>query len=1157
MKKTSTAAANRAALARRRQRVGADSTSSSDYRPERPAAEQQSLTSSFTVQSDPKRELATSFTSLTDKTPKTSNLDTTSERESSVQFVKEDDQHQKGRQEITSLAENQHITNNPQAQSTQRSIKPFTIQSDAKRESATSFFASLIDKTPTKSNLDTTSERENSVHFVKEDDQHQKGRQEIMSLAENQQIESDQQVQSAQRLIKTGRIVAPLQPQRLSEQLASVREKENIETMPAADEEFFEDPEPAADSSEVLDVTSLTSESSVALKTFSGPKTMKVEERDTKYFAELTGLGLAAATETFEIHTKSDNVIRYGQPVMLYSRAAKAYLGVRTKDRNEQNGISFELGFFRRQLSNVETWTILHGDRKLLVGSAVRSVKTPRGLTAAVRTGDPIILRNNFIGGLLSITSEMELSLVTQSYDSNSQSRDALLDRALRHYEIFPSNTELFQFWHSHTPPCPSWTHSQKRDDTVGIPQSVKHLSPLDQEKLLLDEVIGSLMGLNCNLIRRERGEFLVVATVDRSLRNLVNRILPISSGFHHVKSFLQQHQPGYEYGVVMQALCEEIDAIVGEYLCSVEALEIKYRGSQKVKLTMNHIFVELQQLASTIDLLQHVVKCAQDKIGGSLLNAIRELKMIALAGDVHKQALLKRLMYKASIPWMNMLSRWLKSGHLVDTCGEFMVARNRSEKTKVKGDNWNTLFSVEAEHVFRGAIASHLLEEQVLSTGKNWNAVHLCENVASTDAQDSLEVDDQILRYTGDPSALSTYIDKTHKRASSYLLQLMLGHFQVESTLLTLKRYFLLDQGDFLVHFMDKAGTELTKLVEDVSEGRTQHWLNMALQLTDATATDAGVPSSSSVPQPLTPQSIRCFFADESLDVMLGVREGEPRTPSRSPYGQVTGLTGMLAFSLDFPEVPFPTSLLLSNRNISSYQMLFRHIFYAKHIEQRLVGVWLDNQMMKEFQSIRGLLGPTFCLRQRMLHFIHNFIYYMMLEVIEPNWLNMMQAISKEETTDDLINLHQKFLERIMEDCLLTNAALFKSLAKIMSTCLTFSEQMRRFVETTGLCDDKKIAKIKRAAVACRPKATAAALSTQRQERQARLQKQANLIARELKNDTYKRMISRHEEVFDDNLDDFMWKLRTKVGHQSQIITNLCTRLDFNGFISGRSKRP
>eukprot|EP01052_Picozoa_sp_SAG31_P031682 SAG31_NODE_3383_length_4335_cov_2.093012_4_plen_75_part_00 len=45
--------------------------------------------------------------------------------------------------------------------------------------------------------------------------------------------------------------------------------------------------------------------------------------------------------------------------------------------------------------------------------------------------------------------------------------------------------------------------------------------------------------------------------------------------------------------------------------------------------------------------------------------------------------------------------------------------------------------------------------------------------------------------------------------------------------------------------------------------------------------------------------------------------------------------------------------------------------------------------------QVSRGrALALSFQLRQRMLHFLHNFLYYMMFEVIEPNWHTMMERL-------------------------------------------------------------------------------------------------------------------------------------------------------------------
>jgi gamma-tubulin complex component 2 len=55
------------------------------------------------------------------------------------------------------------------------------------------------------------------------------------------------------------------------------------------------------------------------------------------------------------------------------------------------------------------------------------------------------------------------------------------------------------------------------------------------------------------------------------------------------------------------------------------------------------------------------------------------------------------------------------------------------------------------------------------------------------------------------------------------------------------------------------------------------------------------------------------------------------------------------------------------------------------------------------------------------------------------------------------MLNIHNSFLERTLEACLLTNSDLIRSLTKLMNTCLLFTDQMRRFMDTTkivSVCD-------------------------------------------------------------------------------------------------------
>jgi gamma-tubulin complex component 2 len=114
--------------------------------------------------------------------------------------------------------------------------------------------------------------------------------------------------------------------------------------------------------------------------------------------------------------------------------------------------------------------------------------------------------------------------------------------------------------------------------------------------------------------------------------------------------------------------------------------------------------------------------------------------------------------------------------------------------------------------------------------------------------------------------------------------------------------------------------------------------------------------------------------------------------------------LKGIDAFTLEF-QVQFPMSLILNKKILTKYQFLFRHLFHCKYLERILMGTWLDHAKLRKafkggVQSANSSYAPwqdevSFIARlgalsAKMLHFIQQFMYYMFIEVIEPNWAKM-----------------------------------------------------------------------------------------------------------------------------------------------------------------------
>ncbi len=70
----------------------------------------------------------------------------------------------------------------------------------------------------------------------------------------------------------------------------------------------------------------------------------------------------------------------------------------------------------------------------------------------------------------------------------------------------------------------------------------------------------------------------------------------------------------------------------------------------------------------------------------------------------------------------------------------------------------------------------------------------------------------------------------------------------------------------------------------------------------------------------------------------------------------------------------------------------------------------------------------------------------------------------------------------------------------------------------------------------------------------QRRLQKkqQVEKLYRELNTESYKKMITRFEQVFNSNLSEFMTQLKSDSdSHAHTHLANLAVRLDYNGYVT------
>ncbi|KAI9228818.1 MAG: gamma-tubulin complex component protein [Piptocephalis tieghemiana] len=469
---------------------------------------------------------------------------------------------------------------------------------------------------------------------------------------------------------------------------------------------------------------------------------------------------------------------------------------------------------------------------------------------------------------------------------------------------------------------------------------------------------------------------------------------------------------------------------------------------------------------------------------GGAILGLLAD-GMSRLGGGPVSRRMYELLLSKAATPWVEILRGWVIRGEVRDPYEEFMV-RERSDFRKERLLQDFTDEYWEKRYVLAGgsAIPRFLrpVQGKILLAGKYLNVLREYGRDVSGDLEGRIramlgsdEPHEGKRLIEEDPAALEIEISYTY--ANRTLLDVLLQEQRLLGRLRSIKRYFLLDQADYLTHFLDLAKEDLRLPVREVPLSKLQRLLELVLR----------APGSVSAADPFKEEVRACLERKRLVDGLLHIinREGMPDRAGASSLADISrldsgmtttgtislagvdetvgGILGIEAFSLDY-RVPFPLSLVISRRSITKYQLLFRHLLQVKYVERLLCAAWTEHSQGLAWrrEDRQGWNHRAFALRSRMLWFVQQFAFYVGIEVIEPSWQSFTRGLAKVTTVDQLMQLHLDYVDTCLKNCMLTNARLLKTYNKIIQNCVhmaIYVEQYSRKVSPPVHSPDEQVA--------------------------------------------------------------------------------------------------
>jgi gamma-tubulin complex component 3 len=194
--------------------------------------------------------------------------------------------------------------------------------------------------------------------------------------------------------------------------------------------------------------------------------------------------------------------------------------------------------------------------------------------------------------------------------------------------------------------------------------------------------------------------------------------------------------------------------------------------------------------------------------------------------------------------------------------------------------------------------------------------------------------------------------IENISKNTNQYLIDTLMGKYQLLDHCRALKRYLLLGQGDFIQYLMDLLGPELSKRATQIYRHNLTNVLETALNSSNAK------------------------FENQEILSRLDVK-----ILQASP-----GDDGWDVFSLHY-KLPSPINTIINDTCMREYLRIFHFLWRLKRVEYSLSTCWCRDMNLTHIVRNRvPAIGSTFhkchLLRTEMIHFTTNLHNYVMFEV-------------------------------------------------------------------------------------------------------------------------------------------------------------------------------
>ena len=634
---------------------------------------------------------------------------------------------------------------------------------------------------------------------------------------------------------------------------------------------------------------------------------------------------------------------------------------------------------------------------------------------------------------------------------------------------------------------------------------------PTEQDKILVNDLLLVMLGLEGKYIKRvvnntsykdfkvefEVEPYLDNPTCDPPLLSLTNLILPMGYYYSSITYFLNMGSKP-ETGLVVKGFCEGLKKILREYILFVNQLE-EYKKNSEANINLQQLWWVCQPSIKLLECLHKLCqKCFMVK-GGALLNLIYSVYLHE--NDVQIKSIYKYLLNKSFNPFFNMIKLWVCHGFLENEHDyqEFMIFSPKSYIKEKLNDYYHDLFW-ETKFILSNINVPVFLSNiapKILFIGKSYNIIKECgknikcpyelefESFRDIDKDEENNINDiiksnfniykknGIVDFNGNNNnylynksnqmifeteriiEFENLIDKIYRWINDTLKNVLFNEKDLILMINSFKKFFLMEAGDFYNDFIELNLELLNKGLNSIKEEYIYKKDDNIIKL-PITKDDEYKNIFKFIITNMNAEDLLKYYANyhkilksnenditkitSQLEI---IDNGLNRKKNEEPKESFKVVE---CIEIE-PEILWPLNLIFSKKNIMKYKLIFKQLIRLKFIEKLLYNAFILQQHFKEL-NIQIKLKDSFFLRDCMINFIKNLIYYLFNEVIEPNYLQLIKNLENSKSMEDVINYHDKFLDNCLNDGLIIDNLKGK-LNDILNCCYFYCHLIFKYHNT------------------------------------------------------------------------------------------------------------